>query len=137
MQQLSLSTDRQVPSLEASIPGMIRTTLADIVTPLSTTVDALADNIKVCEYNQLYKEEVMALEVVIAELRKDMDYLKSTYISMVIGVVETLDVPEMCQTTTRHENRLEKATEIELYEETNDEMFEEKEETADGETDCD
>lgn len=96
MQQLSLSTDRQVPSLEASIPGMIRTTLADIVTPLSTTVDALADNIKVCEYNQLYKEEVMALEVVIAELRKDMDYLKSTYISMVIGVVETLDVPEMC-----------------------------------------
>lgn len=79
----------------------------------------------------------MALEVVIAKLRKDMDYLKSTYISMVIGVVETLDVPEMCQTTTQHENRLEKATEIELYEETNDEMFEENEETADGETDCD
>ena len=93
MQQLSLSTDRQVPSLEASIPVMIRTTLADIVTPLSTTVDALADNIKVCEYNQLSKEEVMALEVVIAKLRKDMDYLKSTKITSLFDSNENGDSP--------------------------------------------
>ena len=83
--QLSLFVDRRAGSLEASIPGMIWIALTDAMTPLSTTIYVLEARIAVCEHNQGSKEEVMALKAAIADLRKDVDHLKATDMSMVIS----------------------------------------------------
>uniref|UniRef100_M1DSY6 Polyprotein protein n=1 Tax=Solanum tuberosum TaxID=4113 RepID=M1DSY6_SOLTU len=45
MGQLALSANRHAASLEASDPGMIQIALADAMTPLSTTIEALAARI--------------------------------------------------------------------------------------------
>ncbi|KAG5619873.1 hypothetical protein H5410_005091 [Solanum commersonii] len=51
MGKLAHSVDRRASKLEASIPGMIQTTLADAVTLLSATIDALAARIAVWPRN--------------------------------------------------------------------------------------
>ncbi|KAG5570843.1 hypothetical protein H5410_060609 [Solanum commersonii] len=67
MGQLALFADRRATILEASISGMIRTHLADAVKTLSTTIDALAVRIAVCEQIQGATEEVTTLKAAIAE----------------------------------------------------------------------
>uniref|UniRef100_M1A3G0 Polyprotein protein n=1 Tax=Solanum tuberosum TaxID=4113 RepID=M1A3G0_SOLTU len=58
MGQLALSAYRRAASLEASVPSMIHISLLDAVTPLNTTIDALAAMIAVCEHNQGVIEEM-------------------------------------------------------------------------------
>uniref|UniRef100_M1DKW4 Putative plant transposon protein domain-containing protein n=1 Tax=Solanum tuberosum TaxID=4113 RepID=M1DKW4_SOLTU len=49
MGQMALSADHQVACLEAAIPSMIKTSQTDAVTPLNTTIEALATRIAVFE----------------------------------------------------------------------------------------
>ena len=52
---------------------MIQTSLGDVVTLLSTAIDALAEKIEVCERGQGATEEVTTLNAVIAELRRNIN----------------------------------------------------------------
>uniref|UniRef100_M1DXA7 Polyprotein protein n=1 Tax=Solanum tuberosum TaxID=4113 RepID=M1DXA7_SOLTU len=51
----ALSVDRRVASLEASVPGMIKIALADVVTPLNIIIDALASRITVLEIPDVHE----------------------------------------------------------------------------------
>ncbi|KAK6780078.1 hypothetical protein RDI58_022262 [Solanum bulbocastanum] len=65
------------------------------------------------------------------ELKKDVDYLKSTDMSMIFGTVKILYMTEMPQTTTGHGDRAKHIADLESEAKTDKEMHEETEEAAD------
>ncbi|XP_049378127.1 uncharacterized protein LOC125842889 [Solanum stenotomum] len=77
--------------LEATIPGMVERALTAALTPLRESIDALTARTEVCERGQGATHEVMILKAAIVELRKDVDQLKSTDMSMLFGTVEIPD----------------------------------------------
>ncbi|KAG5571370.1 hypothetical protein H5410_061136 [Solanum commersonii] len=85
MGQLAHYANRCTSGLEATILGMIERALADVVTPLSATIDALAARITVCEQGQGATDEVKALKAAIADLRRNVDQLKCIDMSMIFG----------------------------------------------------
>uniref|UniRef100_M1DTB7 Polyprotein protein n=1 Tax=Solanum tuberosum TaxID=4113 RepID=M1DTB7_SOLTU len=129
--QLALSADRRAASLEAFVPDMIQITLSDFMTPLSTTIDAPAARIVVCKHNQGSIEEVTALKSAIAELRKGVDHLKVTDVSMVFETVEMPDMPEMPQTINGHEGRAKHIADHESEAKTDEDIHEVTEGAAD------
>ncbi|XP_049378081.1 uncharacterized protein LOC125842820 [Solanum stenotomum] len=126
MGQLAYSTECRAARLVASISGMIQTSLSDAVTPLSVTIDSLAARITVYERGQGVTDEVTTLKAAIAALRRDVDQLKFTDMSMIFGMVEIPDVPvepDMPATTTKDDVRVEEAADPESEVETDNEMI--------------
>ncbi|KAG5631159.1 hypothetical protein H5410_002876 [Solanum commersonii] len=60
-----------------------------------------------------------------AELKKDVDYLKSTDISMIFGTVKAPDAPEKPQNAARHGDGMVHIVDPESKAETDEEIFEE------------
>ncbi|KAG5580060.1 hypothetical protein H5410_050687 [Solanum commersonii] len=85
--------------------------------------DLHSPRIAVCECGQGATEEVIALKAAIAELKRDVDQLKSTNMSMIFGTVEIPDMPaatDVPMTTIEDEIRVEEVvvakSEAEAYE---------------------
>ncbi|XP_049410659.1 uncharacterized protein LOC125873854 [Solanum stenotomum] len=104
---------------------MIEKAFSDVVTPLSADIDALAARIVVCERGQEATEEVTVLKAAIAVLRRDVDQMWSTDMSMIFGTVEIPDVLielDMPSATIGDDVRAEEVVDLESEAETDEEM---------------
>ncbi|XP_049358575.1 uncharacterized protein LOC125823206 [Solanum verrucosum] len=116
--------DRRASRLEAIVPGIIDRALIVCVTPFSVSIDALTTWILVCKRGHGAIDEVMTLKAAFAELRNDMDQLKSTYRYMIFGTVEIPDMPsyiDVPPANTEYEVRVEEIVVAEFEAETNEE----------------
>ncbi|KAG5580420.1 hypothetical protein H5410_051047 [Solanum commersonii] len=117
---------RRASRLEATISRMIERAFTAVVTPLSVSIQALVARITVCEQGKGATKEVMTLKAEIAELRKDVDQLKSTDMYMIFGTMEILDMPtnmDISLATTRDEVRVEEMVAAESEVETDEEQL--------------
>ena len=84
---LTHSTYVLASRIEATVPSIIGKSLTATLKNLRDSIDALTTRIKVCERVHRDTHGVRVLNVTIEELRKDVDLLKSTDMSMILGTV--------------------------------------------------
>ena len=94
MGRLAQPTDARATRLERYVLGMINIIIYDVVTPLHDYIDTLTMRVTSCDTRQVASSKVMTLKVEVPYLRKDVGYLKSVDISILIGRVEDLGALE-------------------------------------------
>lgn len=65
MGHLAFTTNFRAARIETSIPVIVQTVVANVVTSFTTTIYALNNRIMVCEYRQGATEEVMSLSMML------------------------------------------------------------------------